>query len=146
MKKDFDKWNERKKQLHNVGERPHYHEREVWWCSIGVNLGNELDGTGKQHDRPIIVIRPFNTETFFGISLVGRNRKGKYYFPVGKIDDRDASANLSQVRIYDTKRLVKKIGTIDSNILNDLCTHLKTILFVENNLPPQRRGRGRSHM
>jgi hypothetical protein len=46
MRKDFDHWNKHKKKLHTLGERPFYHAREIWWCAVGVNIGNELDGTG----------------------------------------------------------------------------------------------------
>ena len=43
MKKDFDSWNEKKKILNN-NDVSFYHEREVWWCSLGVNVGYEQNG------------------------------------------------------------------------------------------------------
>jgi hypothetical protein len=58
--------------------RSFYHAREIWWCAVGVNVGNELDGTGKEHDRPVLVIGPFNAETFFGVALIGHPRIGRY--------------------------------------------------------------------
>src|SRR5438105_794350 len=96
MEKDFDRWNRHKKKVNDISDRPFYHTREIWWCAVGVNVGNELDGTGKEHDRPVLVIRPFNAETFFGVALIGHPRVGRYYFPLGKVDDREAVANLSQ--------------------------------------------------
>lgn len=145
MEKDFDGWNELKKRVHGGARRPFYHAREIWWCSVGVNVGNELDGTGERHDRPIVVIRPFNAETFFGVSLIGHHRKGAYYFPIGKVEERDAVANLSQARLYDTKRLIRKITTLDERIFDGLCEALKSTLFPKTNLP-RKAGRGRSHM
>jgi hypothetical protein len=68
MEKHFDRWSRHKRTLHALGERPFYHAREIWWCAVGVNIGNELNGTGKEHDRPVLVIQPFNAETFFGIA------------------------------------------------------------------------------
>jgi hypothetical protein len=50
------------------------------WCAVGTNIGNELDGTGKHHDRPVLVICPFNAETFFGIALVVTNAPGAITF------------------------------------------------------------------
>ena len=44
MEKDFDKWNESKKVIHHNNEDKFYHEREVWWCSLGINIGFEQDG------------------------------------------------------------------------------------------------------
>lgn len=41
MKKDFQKWHILKRGIHNDKERRFYHEREVWWCSLGENIGFE---------------------------------------------------------------------------------------------------------
>ena len=129
MQKNFDRWNGRKKRIDAGANRPFYHPREIWWCSVGVNVGNELDGTGKQHDRPVLVIRPFNAETFFGICLVGHARSGRYYFSIGQVLDREAVANLSQARLFDTKRLVRKIGTIEEDTFRQLSKALALTLF-----------------
>ena len=37
--KDFDRWNEQKKKLHDGEREVLFHEREIWWCSLGVNIG-----------------------------------------------------------------------------------------------------------
>ena len=129
MEKDFDRWNRHKKNVNNAAARPFYHAREIWWCAVGVNVGNELDGTGKEHDRLVLVIRPFNAETFFGVALIGHPRVGRYYFPLGKVDDREAVANLSQARLFDTKRLIRKIGTIEERTFRELATALALTLF-----------------
>ena|SRR3989344_5253685 len=129
MKKDFDKWNANKKTLHNKNTFHFYHEREIWWCSLGVNVGFEQDGTGKNFDRPVIIIRGFNKNTFFGIGLTGKKKLGKYYFYLGKISGQDATAVLSQVRLLDTKRLVRKIETLDKTKFEELKLALAKTLF-----------------
>jgi mRNA-degrading endonuclease toxin of MazEF toxin-antitoxin module len=114
---------------HTDAPRPFYHAREVWWCTLGLNVGNEVDGTGSDHDRPVVVIRPFNAQTFFGVALTGHQRTGRYYFPLGIIDDREAAANLSQVRLLDTKRLIRKIGMLDEKTFRQLSKALALTLF-----------------
>ena len=96
---------------------------------MGVNVGFEQDGTGKNFDRPVVVVRGFNEHTFLGVALTGRKKEGKYYFYLGIINGRDASAVLSQVRLMDTKRLVKKIATLDGVVFKNLQETLKNILF-----------------
>src|SRR3989344_6276998 len=146
MKKDFDKWNANKKTLHNKNTFHFYHERDIWWCALGVNVGFEQDGTGKQFDRPVVIIRGFNKNTFFGVALTGKKKEGKYYCYLNTVQGRDATAVLSQVRLIDTKRLVRKIKTLDEQLFLELKKRLQNALLGENNLPPLARGRGRSHM
>ncbi|MBI3888349.1 type II toxin-antitoxin system PemK/MazF family toxin [Candidatus Nomurabacteria bacterium] len=129
MQKDFDKWNSDKKTIHKQKPNVFYHEREVWWCSLGVNVGNEQDGTGKNFDRPIIVIKGFNREIFLAIALTGKIKKGKHYFYLGKLENRDASAILSQIRLIDIRRLTRKIGMIDEKLFSQLKSALKALLF-----------------
>lgn len=47
MIKDFDKWNKSKKEIDsNNNYLPLYHERQIRWCRLGINIGSEQDGTG----------------------------------------------------------------------------------------------------
>ena len=41
--KDFNEWNTQKKTIHNSGENKFYHPRDIWWCSLGTNVGFEQD-------------------------------------------------------------------------------------------------------
>jgi mRNA-degrading endonuclease toxin of MazEF toxin-antitoxin module len=128
MQKDFDRWNRSKKKIDDAADRPFYHAREIWWCAA-VNVGNELDGTGEDHDRPVLAIRPFNAQTFFGVSLVGHPRTGRYYFSLGTVGDREAVANISQARLHDTKLLIRKMGTVDDRTFRELAKALALTLF-----------------
>lgn len=127
--KDFDTWNIYKKNIEENSKSRFYRAREIWWCSMGINVGDEQDGTGKNFDRPIVVIKGFNKNVFFGVTLTGKERHGKFYFYLGKIGNKDSSAVLSQVRLFDTKRLVRKIGVLDLDIFKDLKDKLVSVLF-----------------
>lgn len=127
--KDFDIWNIEKKKIHHETVAPFYHQREVWWCSLGVNVGSEQDGTGKNFDRPVVVIKGFNKDIFFGVALTGKRKEGKYYLPLGTIEDREASAVLSQVKLIDAKRLVRKIATLDQALFEQLKVAVQKTLF-----------------
>ncbi|GEM_PF-6457268 len=45
MKKDFQNWHNKKTLIHESKNRPGFHEREVWWCALGVNVGFEQEST-----------------------------------------------------------------------------------------------------
>ena len=82
---------------------------------MGVNVGFEQDGTGEHFDRPVVVIRGFNQNIFFGVALTQRKKSGKYYFHLGPIEGKDAFAILSQVRLIDTKRLDQHITILNQD-------------------------------
>ena len=113
--KNFDKWNEIKKSVQEKPDNFGVHEREIWWCSLGANIGSEQDGTGRNFDRPIVIVRGFNKNVFFAVALTGKGR--------------EASAVLSQVRLMDTKRLVRKIGVLDERVFGNLKIALSKALF-----------------
>ena len=82
-------------------------------CLLGINIGFEQDGRGEEFLRPIIVVKKFNNEVFWGLPLTKNTKKNKYYYPIEPIAGREASTViLSQVRLIDAKRLKYKIGDI----------------------------------
>jgi mRNA-degrading endonuclease toxin of MazEF toxin-antitoxin module len=92
-------------------------------------VGFEQDGTGANYDRPVLVIQGFNSHVFFGVALTGKNKRGRYYAPIGKVEGREASVILSQARLIDTKRLIRKAGTLENDIFDRVCEELKRTFF-----------------
>src|SRR5580698_4222524 len=103
MLKEFDRWNLEKQKI-ELNRRKPYHEGEIWWCSFGINIGDEQEGVGQHFMRPVVILRKFNDNLFFGAALVGRKKEGEYFFSPGTIQDREATVVLSQVRTFDVKR------------------------------------------
>lgn len=108
----------RKTEIHNEKVRPFFHEREIWFSSLGENIGFEQDGSGESFMRPILILKKFNNEVIWILPFTRTNKKGKYYFSISSIDNDDKSDNrssviiLSQIRLIDAKRLQYKAGTI----------------------------------
>ncbi|MEK7144335.1 MAG: type II toxin-antitoxin system PemK/MazF family toxin [Patescibacteria group bacterium] len=108
MKKDFDQWNEVKKRTH--AEHPRlYTVREIWWCALGVNVGTEQDGKGEWYVRPSVILRGFGPDACLVVPLTTSSREHALRVPVGLVEGFEARANLSQIRVIDTRRLTRKI-------------------------------------
>ncbi|PWT81343.1 MAG: hypothetical protein C5B44_03980 [Acidobacteria bacterium] len=130
MEKEFDPWNEQKKLLHNTDGSALFHEREVWWCALGVNIGFEQDGGNKNFQRPVVILKKFNLDVCLVVPLTARAKKGKYYISLGKIAGRDATAILSQIRFVDRKRLANKICTLDEDLFSMLADSILKSIFM----------------
>ena len=104
IQKYFDNWNSEKKRLENVGhENLVVHEREIWWCSIGINLGDEQDGKNELFERPVLVLRKFNNKVVWVLPMSTQQKDGIYYHSLehnGKV----FSVLLSQLRLLSVKR------------------------------------------
>jgi mRNA interferase MazF len=110
-KKDFDKWNMEKKRVDDA-HRIFFHEREIWWAKLGVNIGFEQDGKGRDFARPILIVKKFNNIVFWGLPLTTKVKKSKFYFELNSDDGVQRSAILSQLKLYDAKRLMGKMSYV----------------------------------
>lgn len=113
MQKDFTTWNEIKKKLHAEERRKFYHAREIWWCSLGVNVGHEQDGGGSRSQRPVLILRGLSPDTCLVVPLTTSIQKHFLRPPVGTVNGKGAYALLSQIRVIDTRRLVEKIEYLE---------------------------------
>ncbi len=113
--KDFDSWHPLKKTInaHNSEDVPYFHEREIWFCYIGCNIGSEEDGKGVRYLRPVLIIKKFSKKLFIGIPLTTQVKKLEFYFPIGTIECKENVAMLNQIKPFSSKRLINKIGTLD---------------------------------
>lgn len=111
MEKDFDKWNEEKKKVNNNRTQKLFHEREIWWVSFGLNVGREQDGRGDNFERPIIILKKLSPDTFICLPLSTKKRLDKFQSQVTS-EDIQGFALLDQIRVIDSKRLLRKIGTM----------------------------------
>ena len=129
--KDFDTWNEIKKKYDGKNRllRPAYmKEREIWWLSLGLNIGDEEDGKGGNFERPVVVIKKFNNNLFWGCTLSTKIKESNPYYI--KIQTRTGiqSVIISQLRLYDTKRLEEKMETLNQIDFQKITTAIKKLL------------------
>lgn len=110
--KRFRAWHKLKYRIHfNTNIPLGYKERDIWWVSLGHNVGTEEDGKGQMFNRPVLIVRGFSRYQFWGIPLSTTSKTGKYYHQFmcnGKV----STALLSQLRVFDTKRLISKYGMV----------------------------------
>jgi mRNA interferase MazF len=128
MQKDFDTWNNKKKLIHSESANPPYLERDIWWCSIGINIGYEEDGDGNDSERPAVIIRGFSKELCWVVPLTTSKKKNRYYLSVGIVDEKEAQAMITQMKPLDTKRFINRIGLMDWDNFDKLEKAIRDIL------------------
>ena len=127
MQKDFDKWNEHKKAIDGTNANLYFYERDIWWCSLGVNVGFEEDGKNEYYTRPILVLKKFSKDVFIGVPLSTSSKEGRYYFKFN-FQGQKSNALLSQIRLFDTKRLKDKLGRLPKGIFKEIRQKVKDLI------------------
>jgi len=107
----FDEWNALKKSLDDRDRRVFFKERDIFYASLGKNIGFEQEGKNDNFSRPVVVLRKFNNSVFLCVPLTTKQKAGIFYFNFC-VKNRKNSAILSQIRLIDSKRLVKKLGMV----------------------------------
>ena len=110
--KSFKEWFKLKISLWNKESKVVFKQGDIWWCSLGVNLGEEIFGKGTKFTRPVLIFRKFTSNSFLGLPLTKQEKKGTWYVEI-TIHEEKRWVMLNQARVLDKKRLTSRIGVLD---------------------------------
>ncbi len=110
----FDDWNELKKKINKRNKKLKFKNKDIFFISIGKNVGYEQYGKGKEFLRPVLVLKKLSKETFFGIPLTSKEKVGNYYFSF-KHRNKISTAMFNQARVFDIKRVKFSYGSVGRN-------------------------------
>ena len=127
MKKDFDRWNKEKIKTDLTKSIRSFHDREIWFIKIGENIGFEQSGKGDQFLRPVIVYKKFSKNVFIGIPLTTTKRESRFHYTF-VFKNKTSTAILSQIRLFDSKRLSYLVGRMSKNDFRKLKEKLIELL------------------
>ncbi len=114
--KDFNNWMKLKASLHYAGVFRNIKEGDVWWCSMGENIGVEINGKQKLFLRPVLVLKKLSKYGFLGVPLTSQVHDGIWYTAFG-FKNKTQYAALAQIRTMSVYRLCRKMGTVPNNDL-----------------------------
>ena len=80
-------------------------EREIWWASVGENVGSEVNGKSALFSRPVIIYKKVSHEFYFVIPTTTQKKEGSS----------DMTACLHQSRAIDSRRLSSRLGQLDGD-------------------------------
>ena|ERR1700722_17663144 len=111
MEKDFTEWHTMKTLIERDNQSPLFREGEIWWSSLGANIGVEEDGKNQLFERPVLIFRKFNNDMLWGLPMTSTKKSGKYYYPIS-FHGQEGTILLSQMRILSAKRLIRRAGKL----------------------------------
>jgi len=128
---NYDNWNTIKKDISISSKEINFNEKEIFMSYVGYNIGFEQNGDKHQNYlRPILVYKKFSRKLFLGIPLTTTQRDGKFYHSFMFKDEKVSTAILSQIRLFDTKRLKYRMGKISKDDFGELIRKFKKLTDV----------------
>jgi len=129
----YDNWNKVKKSTQQNKRKLGIKPREIFWAKIGQNLGDEEYGKGKDFVRPLIIIRQLTGDLFIGVpTTTSQKDNNDYFHNISYIDKTNQSVNSSamilQQKVFSKKRILSKIGKVDSDSFKDIIEKLKKLI------------------
>ena len=121
--KDFNTWNALKKHIHEKRFLAFVHAREVWWCSLGLNVGAEQDGKHAAFERPVLILRKFNRESVLIAPITSQRKRTPYHVRFTD-DGNEYAVIISQVRLISTRRLRRRIFRMPEDAFGEVLSAL----------------------
>jgi mRNA interferase MazF len=87
----------------------------------------EQNGKGEIFSRPVLVMKRFSRNMFFGIPLSTQIKDGNFFYNFYFLEQQ-SNALLVQARLYDTKRLENRLGMIEKSDFTNIKIKLKELL------------------
>lgn len=116
--KKFLKWIGLKQRLHESDHQPPLvSQGDIWWVSIGENVGSEVNGKSDLFSRPVIILKKLAHSFYFVIPTTTQKRTGTWYVQF-RHQEKNMFACLHQARTIDHRRISSKLGTIDDTDLS----------------------------
>lgn len=133
-KKDFDEWNKIKKEVdkRSIDRDFYFHTREIWWGSLGLNIGAESDGKNDLFERPLLILRVFNREMIWCLPISSTVKDLPFYYKI-KFNDEYRSVLVTQIRTISSKRLLRKIQKINDEDFYEIVD--RVIGFLKSETP-----------
>lgn len=125
--KRFAEWIGLKEKLHKKQhEAPHISEGEIWWASVGENVGSEINGKSDLFSRPVIIYKKLSHSFYFVIPTTSQEKAGSWFINF-KQHGKVMTACLHQTRPIDYRRLSNKLGELDDKDFKHIKTGFKNL-------------------
>ena len=125
----FNNWNKLKQKIENK-EIILFRQGEIYFMSVGQNIGYEIYGKKELYLRPVLVYRKLSKQTFIGIPLSSKEKNGTYFHTFRYTQKTLSTALLNQIRVFDIKRHAYFDGNIKLKDLKQIEIKLLELLNI----------------
>ncbi len=123
--KIFADWIKLKIRIHVTESLTFPNKKEIWWVSLGQNVGVETNGKNKKFERPVLVTKVFNKDSSLVAPISSSIKRGRYKIEFMNGEGAKNTVNLSQLRTLDSRRFIRKVGEMAEPDFEQVVKELK---------------------
>ena len=104
----FFEWIGLKEKLHRSDHKPPFvSERDLWWASLGENIGSEVNGKSDRFSRPVLILRKLAHGFYLVAPTTTKLHEGTWYVHV-RLGTQDEYVCLNQIRTIDYRPCIPR--------------------------------------
>jgi mRNA interferase MazF len=137
IKIKYDDWNEKKQELQVSGDTKilYFNEGDIWWCSLGINLGDETFGKGEDFRRPILIIKKLSNDLCIALPITSQSKKGTWFVDI-VLQGEANWVMLHQIRMLHKKRFQIKMAELTREEFSRVKEKLEQLLKLSSDNHP----------
>jgi mRNA interferase MazF len=124
----FVSWTKLKIRIHIQDIAKFPKEREIWWASLGQNVGVEINGKNEKFERPVLVVKTYNLDSMLVLPISSKIKEDDYCFKFLNNNGEENIINISQLKSVSVKRFIRKIYKMDNEKFAEIKEKLKSLL------------------
>ena len=134
MKEEYDKWNIKKQEIEfsKGSTNIYFKEGQIWWCSLGLNIGSESFGKGENFRRPVLIVKKLSSDLCIVLPLTSKEKIGTWFLDI-TLHNKKRWVMLYQIKTLNKKRFYLKIGELDDIDFKRVKEKLDALLELSNN-------------
>ncbi len=129
LREKFNDWNIKKQEIHFSGrtEKMYFKAGQIWWCSVGQNVGSETFGKGNDFRRPILILKKLSSDLCVALPLTSKEKLGTWFTHITFLGKK-VYVLLYQIRVFNKKRFQRNMGELDEKDFLRVKEKLKALL------------------
>lgn len=139
LRQKYNDWNIKKQDIQfkepKCGPKIYFKEGDIWWCSLGLNIGSESYGKGEKFRRPVLIVKKFSGDLCAALPLTSQEKTGTWFIDI-TLHGKKKWVMLYQIRTLNKKRFYLKMGQLDDTDMKRVKQKLETLLELSLNRHP----------
>ncbi len=117
--KDYETWMKKKTEIEAQNRILSFQKREIWWCSLGLNIGTEVDGKNEKFERPVLILKLYNKSSLLVLPLTTKKHLDEFHLNI-HVKQKVFRLKLAQARVVSSKRLLRYVDTVSEVTFNSV--------------------------